>query len=595
MYISSAKFENYKSLGKRNNILQIEKDITILIGKNESGKSNVLEALGRIELLSPVEKSYFNDRTIGQAEDVSVDISLSFSEEEKVSFSNNNNTNFHIEGFLKTTFTGGLTDVIKKDKKIKENIKQLNELTTKKMNSFSSENIVYIKSIINSLNFIATTMFFDYRNKLNRLKEIIDGDNSTMLIDEIISSISNYYHTIPFIYYREVQKPLNYSYLYDEIYDIIARKKNDIFCRFFKAAEVPESVLLKAISKSNEKEQFLAQTEIREKLKSLTSKFQDFYSQEKIEISVEFNDNELKFYITSNDKTIKLSSRSLGLKWYFSLFIDMLSFDIEKRPMVFLLDNPDVYLHVNAQKELLDFFEHLVKSNNQIIFTTNSPFMIEQNYMANVRRIIKSSDGISNIYTGIYSNEESNISKLETLSPFLHAIGMKLNYSFGPTRNNINIIVEGMSDQVYLSAMLKYLKIDLENQPHIIPSTGASNVSHIVSILIGWGYEYKALLDYDESGYKEYIDIKTHLGGKINKDVFFVNCKKPTHLSDVTKGNAMTIESLLHPEDMKKVSGAGGKVATAKNFQTKILNGDLKIKEITKNNFVKLFQAMEII
>ena len=46
MLIHSVKLINYKSLGdyKENEII-IEPDVTTIIGKNESGKSNILEGI----------------------------------------------------------------------------------------------------------------------------------------------------------------------------------------------------------------------------------------------------------------------------------------------------------------------------------------------------------------------------------------------------------------------------------------------------------------------------------------------------------------------------------------------------------------------
>ena len=48
MRISSVIINNYKSIGTQKNTLLLEDDVTALIGKNDSGKSNVLEILGGI-------------------------------------------------------------------------------------------------------------------------------------------------------------------------------------------------------------------------------------------------------------------------------------------------------------------------------------------------------------------------------------------------------------------------------------------------------------------------------------------------------------------------------------------------------------------
>ncbi len=45
MFVSEITINNYKSLSNEKNRLFLQRDVTALIGKNESGKSNVLNAM----------------------------------------------------------------------------------------------------------------------------------------------------------------------------------------------------------------------------------------------------------------------------------------------------------------------------------------------------------------------------------------------------------------------------------------------------------------------------------------------------------------------------------------------------------------------
>jgi recombinational DNA repair ATPase RecF len=47
MKLKSIKIENYKSFGEENNILILD-DLNTIIGKNESGKSNLIECMAGI-------------------------------------------------------------------------------------------------------------------------------------------------------------------------------------------------------------------------------------------------------------------------------------------------------------------------------------------------------------------------------------------------------------------------------------------------------------------------------------------------------------------------------------------------------------------
>ena len=84
MLLESAKVCNFKSIGKENNVLYVERSVTALIGKNESGKSNVLESLGLLNLWSPLDANYLRKLTRGQDEQPTVSLVFSFSERDRV-------------------------------------------------------------------------------------------------------------------------------------------------------------------------------------------------------------------------------------------------------------------------------------------------------------------------------------------------------------------------------------------------------------------------------------------------------------------------------------------------------------------------------
>ena len=88
MFLESAKIDNFKSIGRENNILHVENSVTALIGTNESGKSNILEAIGRLnQLLSPLDTSYLKLLTRGQEGAPQISLRFSFSPEDIKKFS----------------------------------------------------------------------------------------------------------------------------------------------------------------------------------------------------------------------------------------------------------------------------------------------------------------------------------------------------------------------------------------------------------------------------------------------------------------------------------------------------------------------------
>ena len=68
MKLKSFKIENYKSIKKLGEC-EVDDNITVLAGKNESGKTNILEALFKIK---PNENFEEKDKTLGEPEEPAI-------------------------------------------------------------------------------------------------------------------------------------------------------------------------------------------------------------------------------------------------------------------------------------------------------------------------------------------------------------------------------------------------------------------------------------------------------------------------------------------------------------------------------------------
>lgn len=296
---------------------------------------------------------------------------------------------------------------------------------------------------------------------------------------------------------------------------------------------------------------------------------------------------------------MSFSERSNGLKWYFSLFIDTKAKIDNNRPTLYLLDEPGVYLHVKAQKELLQYFNHLCNDGNQVVYTTHSPFMIDNNNVYNIRAVEKDEYGNSKIYKSIYNHQLSEKSKMETLSPLKEAFGMELRYNIGPQYTQNNVIVEGVTDAMYFTAMMNYFNVSEDKRPHIIPCAGVNNINHVASILTGWGCNFKIVLDHDTQGFSEHklMTQKTFLLDE--NIVFFVNLKKPEKEQDVKGERSATTESLVSNKDNEKLFNKydgtkNTKSLAAKEFLDKVTNGEIIPSQETIDNFKNLFISLGI-
>lgn len=607
MKINDITIENYKSIGESNNVLNCSSTITAIIGKNESGKSNILDAIGSINTLLPLEPSMRAKKTRGQDKNPKIKIEMSFTEDIADPTVSDLSTVLSF-GYDTVTIIGGLSSLIDSDQQLKRNIQNLKTRIDSNAYKANVDQIRILKSALSQLLKLSTCIFSKHREILTKMKDNINAtgypekEKECALIDEIIDGISKYYDMIPQIYYRNSDRILNEFYPIDDI-EKVQLVGNTIFHNLMHVAKVSNDTVSRSIRTSDAGSKRTEQRKIINGIqKNVCDIFNNFYSQEKIVFEPTFDNNGIGFCVFSNDtqdKVMSFSERSNGLKWYFSLFIDIIAKTDANRPILYVFDEPGVYLHVNAQKELLKLFDQLCSQRGQIIYTTHSPFMIDSNNVSRIRAVEKNSDGISNIYKSVYHHELDKKSKLETLSPFLQAIGMDLKYNIGPQNDKMNLVVEGITDYFYLSAMQEACDVPTEKRPYIIPCTGVDNVERVCSILFGWGCDFKAILDYDKQGYAEYKKLVEKLLLNIGEQVFFINLCTPTSTNDVTGDRAKTIESLIEASDNDELENQyngtpSTKTLAAKEFYDKVVNGELHVSEKTKTSFSELFSALGI-
>lgn len=82
-----------------------------------------------------------------------------------------------------------------------------------------------------------------------------------------------------------------------------------------------------------------------------------------------------------------LGTRSAGFVWFFSFLAWYSGVKKRNEPLVLLLDEPGHSLHGKAQEDLLRYFEAEVVTNpkHQLLYTTHSPFMVDSRHFERVR------------------------------------------------------------------------------------------------------------------------------------------------------------------------------------------------------------------
>jgi len=153
--------------------------------------------------------------------------------------------------------------------------------------------------------------------------------------------------------------------------------------------------------------------------------------------------------------TTELGSRSKGFVWFFSFLAWYGDIQREKQNVILLLDEPGLSLHGKAQSDLLRYFEEELVGNHQLIYTTHSPFLVDATRFDRVRivqdRSVDSDDELPLEEDGTKVITEVMEASDDSLFPLQGALGYDLAQTLfvGPNC----LIVEGVSDLLYLQVM----------------------------------------------------------------------------------------------------------------------------------------------
>lgn len=282
----------------------------------------------------------------------------------------------------------------------------------------------------------------------------------------------------------------------------------------------------------------------------LTSKFRNWWKQGEYRFRFEADGNHFRIWVSDDKRPedIELEGRSTGLQWFLSFYLTFLveSKDAHK-DSILLLDEPGLSLHPLAQKDLSLFFGSLSKTN-QIIYTTHSPFLVNADHLDQVKAVYIQQDGTTNISSNLRAGE-ANSSQTKSIYPVHAALGLSVSEML--FNNCIPVLVEGPSDQIYLSA-IKTLLISIgELTPRkdilFIPAGGVRGVKPIVSLLMGKSEELPfIILDGDSSGIKMADALKKELYEK-SPDLLLL-------VSDILNMNDAEIEDLIPSTIMIKIA-----------------------------------------
>jgi len=613
MEIKSFRIKNYRSI-KDSGVCYLSGDnITILAGKNESGKTAILEALEDFDTENEIRKEaipYHNQEAVPEiavtfeidketlqeiSEEIdfeletpkSIKIEIIKKYQDVYSISENSKKILGIsDGRLLKNKEKEIADTYKRIKKIHSKISEpsriLPEINIDEISKSKTELENFKNEIEPDLGKITDeekkNIFTEGLNEIiNKLGEIENlGLVEEKFIEEIKQWIANF---ILFLSFEDVfpsEVPLGEAVDNELIKDLAIISDLDL------ELITSDSIALKTKHKQ--------QLNVR-----LKEDYRKFWTQDLTNLHIEWDSEKLYFLIKEDEDFYPPSLRSKGKQWHLAFYVRVAARARENVPNIVLIDEPGLFLHAKAQKDILKRLEDSAQ-DAPIVFCTHSPFLIKIGKLGRIRLISRTTKKGTLISNKIHKGADK-----ETLTPIITAIGLDLSMGLDIAKDN-NVILEGITDYYYISAFRELLNFSFDKEVHFIPSVGADKFNFLVPLMIGWGLNYCCVLDNDDKGRRiekkllgdfEHIGVKTKLVGKNKGEEIEDLFEREDFIKYVLNENSNeVVTDKKNSEIIKQRDKNYDKVLLSKLFLEKIKDGGISLSKDTKGNFRNLLEEI---
>lgn len=591
MKLLKVKIKNFLSL-KEEQTLKLNNGITSLIGLNEAGKTSILKAIIKLNG-EKIKKEEKNKKLKSNESSITGYFSIGGDEIKNINkgldplIQLDESKKYAIEVFVDDEDDVGynLLYLDEEKKYVSMDSTFLNILNGEIVKNISiNDSLEHKKGTYQeTIEYLEELIKMDSANtdELSQIKEIAEYLNENKWTESIPD-----YEFISFSVFRDVLKS---KYTIDEV------KKEQKVLNILKIAGIDIEQIDKDITENNV---FSIQDVENEYAEIATTKFKEIFKQvdDNFKLRIKIDSATRSIYFSTQDKTtdnvsIPIDDRSEGFKWYLSIYLTLYNYieNNDTHNKILLLDEPNLYLHAEAQMDLLERVFKKEFKNIQIIYTTHSPYMIDSANTNSIKIIEKETQ--TNIYNSAreYALARKDMNDVDALTPVMTALHLNIANELIVNSNNNIIIVEGIQDLYVLKSMIYKLNYTGKfKNIKIIPCFGSEKVTFMFGYLYGLGYKTYILVDNDKAGRKTINEITNREPDNFLKNYLFTYSLSFESKSDniQKKIQDVLLENLISKNDWSNIFKEKNTILY-KNVYDNIDN--LNFEKETIDNFKNLF------
>lgn len=363
-------------------------------------------------------------------------------------------------------------------------------------------------------------------------------------------------------------------------------KNNSFFKSLFKAIDVNPEEINNAYDQYRQFHNPATLAKIKrqldKKISILNTQFNKLYFAEsdKYKFTISLSDNSVSFGMArgKEEDPIMIEYQSTGFKWFFNFFFNFLGSNKLKAGDIVIMDEPATNLHPKGQQELRSFIKDFARKNDiTFIIATHSPFLIDPDNYDELRVISMENNRskIDNLFCAVNDDDP------DSLLPIKESLTIEQNVLYN--LDTEVVWVEGITDYNYLTMFKKLLN---EKNISFLPYKGVGTsdaiqkkiLNRLISIKF---HKRNILVDGDTAGLKM---------KEICKDTVFDSVVCISDLNNEEK-KFIEIEDLFSNEDRKKYN-LPDKTAKSSSIMKNVCTLESFTDE-TISNFKSLFALLK--